>query len=351
MYLGILFVGKERKNTTIFLMTKINFVLIICIMLAVLPTYGQHEITLELRRPAIVGMSIPVKFKRFKNGKLKRIKDKSITVKTSFGSYENKKLVLPYNVDNLQNHQVKVSYSWSDRPSVWYDTLLNVGYSGKVVAFFGGHNGQDGDKGGSSFLVSLFGRNGADGGDGADGSNGKSGEDVDVFLDAYYDSLLNLNLLRARVVSKISSKKRTYLVNTTNGEILVSTKGGNGGHGGKGGNGGDGKNAKAPTKKKSAKSPGYGGNGGDGGNGANGADGGMINVFVKPSAKQYMHLIRFNNKAGRNGNDGECGLPGSGGNGGYGYGDGADGHEGDYGHSGIRGTKGPNPSIVWLDDE
>jgi len=331
------------------MMSKIHILLILLFTAAMMPSHAQNKIILELKRPATVGASIPVKFKRYKKDKLKKFNDKHLVVKLSAGRYENKRIILPHNVDNIQNHGIKVSFNLAKQPNIWYDTILYVDYSGDIFANFSGKDGHNGDNKDQKLGLFLIGRDGGSGNDGDDGGEGKDGEDIDVFLDVYYDSLLEIDLLRAKIVSKSSSLKGTYLVNTKTGKLSISANGGTGGDGGRGGGGGDGKRAKAPTEKKSAKSPGCGGDGGNGGNGGNGGKGGSIVVIVKDSAKPYMHLISMANEGGKNGQGGHCGAGGDGGSGGYGYSDEEDGKDGDNGRDGTGGNTGIESKIVSLD--
>lgn len=334
-------------------MNKISLIssFVVLIMIVTEPTWGQNnQIILELKKPIMMGASIPVKFKRYKKGKLKKIKEKYLNVKVSTGTYANRKINIPHNADHVKDHQINVLFNWKRQPNVWYDTTFFVDYSGDIFANFAGHNGRDGDDKGRKLGIFLIGRDGSTGNDGDHGGQGKDGEDIDVFLDVYYDTLLKVDLLKAKIISKTSSMKGTYLVNTKTGKLSISANGGRGGDGGDGGGGGDGKDAKAPTEKKSAKAPGCGGNGGDGGNGGHGGNGGRITVFVKPLAKAYMHLINLANYSGKKGRRGSCGSGGDGGSGGYDYQDGKSGEIGVSGRSGEGGVKGSKPEIIFLEE-
>lgn len=333
-------------------MSKIRIAVNLLLLASMIPIYAQNQIILELKKPATVGASIPIKFKRYKKGKLKRIRKKSLKVRISAGRYENKRIVLPFNVDNFQNHQIKVLYSWSVQPSIWYDTLINVGYSGKVIADYSGRSGRKGDKGGGRFRLGLFviGRNGYDGNEGEPGQSGKDGQDIEVTLDVYYDSLLQVKLLKAVVNSKNTLGKDTYLVNTNEGKLIIRANGGNGGNGGRGGSGGNGKNAKGKTEKKRSKAPGSGGDGGDGGSGGDGGNAGRITILVKPNAREFMHLVKAINLCGKKGYGGSCGSFGNGGVGGYGYSEGEDGSAGRNGDNGSEGRLSTEPEIIYLEN-
>jgi len=321
--------------------------------LALLLTYSntdaQDNIIIELKQPANAGASVPIKFKRYKKGKLKKIKAKTMTVQVSTGKYKDERIIFPNNSDNLTNHQLKVIYNWSNQPTVWYDTMINVGYSGNAIANYSGRHGNDGKKkrGGRTGVL-VIGRDGYDGKEGEDGENGINGENIEVELDVYYDSLLSIELLRAKVKSLSSLKAHTYLVDIKNGKLIIRSNGGDGGHGGKGGRGGDGKNAKAATEKKKAKAPGDGGKGGDGGNGGNGGNAGNITIYVKPSAEKYLNLVSTRNVAGRGGLGGDIGAPGDGGIGDYGFSDGEIGSQGIHGTSGFEGARAERAKIIYL---
>lgn len=209
-----------------------------------------------------------------------------------------------------------------------------------------GCNGADGANGSESV-------NGGDGGDGSCGEPGYPGEPgyyLEVFCDAYFDSVLHTDLLYVEVKNPELQLMRKYLVNPDGGSITIVSRGGDGGDGGRGGDGGNGgrggdgkkriieirdtSGVKTIITQENGCKGGNGGNGGHGGCGGYGGPGGRIDVFYTLTAQKYLNSISVISSGGSSGMSGSGGRGGSGGSGGYP--NGSSGSGGSFGSSGMN---------------
>ena len=171
---------------------------------------------------------------------------------------------------------------------------------------------------------------GLPGSNGFYGKDGYKGNDLDVYTDVYYDSILKAPLMKVRVDNISNMSTSYYLVNPNGGRINISASGGiggSGGSGGAGGRGGTGEDGRVyieyveerivtvdsskketveikriPVKKQE---PGYdgapGGPGGHGGHGGSGGDGGHIILHYTGAALPYLKNIQLDVSGGRGG--------------------------------------------------
>lgn len=233
----------------------------------------------------------------------------------------------------------------------------------------GGFWGSSGSSGGT-------GQHGQHGQDGDPGRYGENGSNLDVFVDAYYDSILSQPLVKVYIGNPDSKKASHYLINPNGGNIYISAQGGDGGSGGDGGNGGNGgKGAigetyqveikdiviskdtagreirkeviRHETRQRRGGDGGSGGDGGWGGPGGPGGNGGYIIVSYTQAAQPYLSLLSINTHGGRGGNGGDGGSAGSGGEGGTGNPNGRSGRNGRYGADGPDGYPGNNGPIEY----
>jgi hypothetical protein len=186
------------------------------------------------------------------------------------------------------------------------------------------------------------------------------GHELDVSVDAFYDSIINAKLLRIEVRDSTAQRTYHYLVNTQGGSIHIASKGADGARGDDGQSGlagrdgADGAISQMPVTSTDAngnsvttyvqvQDPGgageKGADGGDGGKGYDGSDGGNITLYYTAAAASYLKMITA---SGSPGSGGQGGSGGSGGNGGRGGNGAPPGSPGPKGQDGLSGSNGQN---------
>ncbi len=263
----------------------------------------------------------------------------------------------------INNHKIKVKAIYKNNQSLSDSIEVTLDYRANYHYFSSGSNGFSGFWGssGSSGSSSC---NGSNGQDGKNGDHGSNGPDLEVYADAYFDTIINEELLFVEVTQLGRVSKKSYFINVDGGSIRICSDGGDGGNGGDGGDGGSGGNGKDGEKHSKTihvndsttktiewqdpgKAGGHGGDGGYAGNGGDGGHGGYITIYYTQYAQQYLHLIQATSRGGDGGDGGDGGNGGSGGNGGNGSPDGPDGSDGRPGNDGFDGYDG-NPGKITL---
>jgi hypothetical protein len=238
-------------------------------------------------------------------------------------------------------------------------------YYSSGLSGLNGFSGFGGSSGSSGFISGPNGSNGANGQNGNDGNNGGNGQDLDVFTDVFYDSLLQTNLIFVEVKNLQTENTSKYIFNPVSNHISIYSFGGDGGDGGDGGNGGDGGSGADGSSSieiksgsnctpgmetnKCAGKGGDGGDGGDGGNGGDGGDGGSITVMYTKDMQPYLDLIKVESNGGSGGDGGDGGSDGDGGRGGSGYHSGSSGSDGSKGSDGSNGNNGNSGKIRYVE--
>ncbi|WP_372932127.1 hypothetical protein [Mariniphaga sediminis] len=313
---------------------------------------------------------------------------------TAFGgNFDKGRFYIDPDFLNIENHTASLvvqslrNYAVADTFNVKmdYKHAYRLNFSGT-----GGFLGFSGSNG-------ISGSTGSRGGDGQPGQNGGPGgdaPDVGVWIDLYFDSLLNCNLLYVFAENLFTGKESRYLVNPTGGSFYISSVGGNGGNGGDGGFGGNGgkgydgriwyeqkvieKVVKKPrirrvekkiTKKvvdaegkekevvetvweeetyyvdvierevisikhqEPGERGGDGGNGGNGGFAGQGGNGGNIFLYFTEDSRVHENIFTARTTGGTGGLNGNGGSGGSGGPGGDGEPNGPSGYNGSSGYA------------------
>ena len=257
---------------------------------------------------------------------------------------------------SFTNHIVSATIRLKNHPSLENQFLTTLDYrksyefTDRGKSGWNGANGSDGSDG-------DVGQDGNHGADGSSGSDGRNADDLELFATAYFDTIINEELLYVSITNLRYNKTKDYLINTQGGNITIISTGGTGGSGGNGGDGGDGGNGRTGERymirtrindstiieTEHQQPGGDGGNGGCGGNGSyggNGGAGGTITLFYTQYAKPYLHLINLYSTGGTGGCAGLAGLAGQGGNGGSGSPSGSSGSSGSSGNRGDSGYEG-----------
>lgn len=282
---------------------------------------------------------------------------KNVYLSVSGGFYNLGAINIEPDPFKIVNHTVEIVGLSPQNPEV-SDTLrflldYRTTYK-KSYTVSHGANGVNGMAGSNGSSVNCHGE---DGGHGQRGQNGYNGVELDMFVDVYYDTIINQELLYVEIKDLWSGDIDRFLINTDGGSLYVSNKGGNGGNGGNGGSGGAGINGKdgewfeeKTTNKDgdttinkyrgAGETGGDGGRGGDGGDGGFGGQGGYVTITFTKAADWYQHLITIYNSGGEGGHGGSYGHGGSGGKGGAGSPQGEDGRSGWNGRSGDNGYDG-----------
>ena len=259
----------------------------------------------------------------------------------------------------------KFNHDLNDVFEVDVDYRNNYKYYANGRGGLFGFSGSNGSNGG----VGSAGRNGQDG---QDGEFGSSGDGLDIYLDAYTDSILKKTMVKAFIGNVNTKKTKRFLIDPDGGSLYVSAIGGSGGDGGSGGNGGAGgagqdgefyteiikeiviqkdtagreiktEVQRTITRQRQGENGGNGGDGGFGGYGGHGGSGGYVIVYYTNTAQPFLKLLNINVSGGSGGNGGLGGNGGNGGNGGRGTPNGRNGRSGrnapsgSYGYSGDRG--------------
>lgn len=309
--------------------------------------------------------TMETKFFKRKN----RFKDFDIYV--DGGYFGNPRFNITHNIFDIIDHQVgmvavfKHDKSIRDTFEIGLDYIDNYSQSYYGMMGESGFDGYDGYDGSDASCYSCSGEPGQNGARGGDGYMGYSGPNVNVYVDAYFDEILNTSLLKIQVDDN-RHESQYYLVNPEGGYLNIYSHGGSGGSGGNGGNGGDGGDGgegeqrsmeveEHVTKTDTAGNEykvvekktiyvytaggcgGRGGYGGDGGNGGHGGHGGDISVYFSSKAQPFISQIIAHSVGGSAGFGGIGGNSGSGGSGGKGD---PNGNSGSSGYSGMRGSSG-----------
>lgn len=271
----------------------------------------------------------------------------------------------------IVNHKsgVMVQSKWNpqiyDILEVLLDYRAQYRYSGSGMWGMNGFWGSSGSSGG-------MGEHGRPGQDGEPGKPGDYGHDLDVYVDAYQDTILHTTLIKVNIFDVNTRKSKRFMINPDGGSLYVSARGGdggNGGDGGRGGNGGTGRVGatyteevkeiivvkdtsgraiqkeitKTVTRQRPGEEGGRGGEGGWGGPGGPGGNGGYVIVYFTPTSEPYLKYLDIDTRGGDGGRGGIGGAGGEGGAGGSGnpYGrkgrDGRNGVNAPYGYQGISG--------------
>lgn len=274
------------------------------------------------------------------------------------------RIVINNDIFSIVDHKVYVGVYLKNDRSVYDEFEVILDYRDHFYNSAAGFSGYDGFSG-SDGCNGGTGSAGCNGTDGSNGNDGERGPDMDVFVDVYYDQIVESNLLKVWVENLSSEQYYAYLVNTSGGSISIYSRGGDGGDGGAGGDGGDGGDGYdgecytiqkkvndstyvEETKCNPGGPGGNGGNGGDGGYGGHGGNGGNIRVFYTDKAKYYLDLIEVCSIPGSGGSGGWSGSGGSGGSGGDGDPDGSSGNSGSSGSSGFSGSSGYSGRVDYI---
>ncbi len=288
----------------------------------------------------------------------------------------------------IVDHSVGIWGHSLRNPDASFNYSFMLDYIHDYTLALSGTDGQWGFDGTDGFS-GTNGHNGSDGGPGSNGGPGCDGPDIGVWVDNYFDSTLNCNLLYVYAENYQTGKEYYYLINPRGGNLTVRSMGGDGGRGGNGGDGGNG--GRGPdgrvwyetiTKTRIVKKPftetvtktvkkrrttgtgeeeeyeetvteqitvykdvketyqervkhqerggdgGDGGNGGAGGLGGSGGWGGNIYLNFTDDARVFTDRITPLSIGGDGGINGNGGNGGAGGSGGSGDPDGRNGHYG-----------------------
>lgn len=252
---------------------------------------------------------------------------------------------------------------------------VDVDYRNNYKYYANGNGGLTGFTGSSGGTGST-GSTGGTGQNGEHGDYGDSGHDLDIYLDAYTDTILNKTMLKVFIGDVNTNKTKRFLIDPDGGNLYVSARGGSGGDGGNGGNGGIGGNGhdgefyteiikeivitkdtagreikteiqRTITHQREGGSGGNGGDGGYGGHGGHGGNGGYVIVYYTDTAQSYLKLLNINVAGGNGGNGGIGGVGGNGGNGGKGTPNGRNGRTGRSAPNGSYGYSGGNGRIEY----
>ena len=274
----------------------------------------------------------------------------------SGGTFRNGKIRIAQYPRNIRNHEVEVYIQpiTKSMETQVFTLIMDYrrSYKFREYGFFGSN--------GSSGFSGTSGRHGQHG---QDGQHGDPGPNIEVYIEAYNDSILQTMLLDVEVFSK--NKKEFYRINPDGGFLQIISEGGDGGNGGAGGDGGNGRDGHegAVYKRQIAttdstwtetqeKGPGENGqDGGDGGNGGWGGDGGpggIISIYYNALAQHYLNTIQAISIGGDAGNGASGGTGGRGGKGGDGNPNGSNGNAGYNGVPGRNGYSGNKGEVRFI---
>ena len=280
------------------------------------------------------------------------------------GQVSGNRLCISPDVDAFADHTVAM-HAYAKNFTIPESDMVSfmLDYKARYTVAKSAWDGSGGSHGFSGHDGSLGG-NGADGGWGTPGSDGAPGHDLEVAVDAHFDEILQATLVDVRVTDLFTGAHTRYRVNSEQGKVVVTSRGGDGGgggHGGSGGNGGNGADGSVEKVRKKVndstyveetiRHPGFpGGHGGNGGHGAPGGDGGNgggIYVHHTEAALPYLYVLEAHSLAGSGGWGGSGGAAGSGGRGGSGEPGGRSGGGGSSGHGGPSGSDGRRGRVAY----
>jgi hypothetical protein len=296
------------------------------------------------------------------------IKNLNLNYKILGGKFDNGKITITDDIDEIVNHSVyldlwdKTNLSISDSIQVILDYIKNYTFLERGNSGVNGFDGSNGSSGSSG--ISLY-KNGNSAENGKNGENGYLGADLDVYANTFFDSILFKPLIYIEINNLYYNRITKYLINPNGGSINIITTGGDGGRGGTGGNGGDGgrgadghetiKEWKDSTgthrivKVGPGENGGSGSSGGWGGDGGFGGDGGNITIRYNKETKPYLHLIIAKSYGGNGGRGGSGGRGGTGGSGGSGNPTGLSGYDGSSGENGENGKEGNSGFVEYIE--
>jgi hypothetical protein len=282
------------------------------------------------------------------------------------GKVRNNSFLIDPEFENIPNHTISLRTNTPQRIYASDSLGFVLDYRGNFRYYTEAPDGDDGRNGcdGSNGSDGSESHNGGDGGHGSCGESGGYGEDgyfLEVFCDAYFDTIVNSTLLYVEVKNPERAAMKKYLVNPDGGSVQIVSSGGDGGDGGRGGSGGsggrggDGKKYTREVKDTSGTkyivcqenggNGGKGGQGGNGGYGGHGGRGGVIDIFYTNSARPYLSCIKPLCPGGSSGSGGAGGSGGTGG--GSGSPGGSSGSAGSSGSSAFSGYSGDHGIINW----
>ena len=185
--------------------------------------------------------------------KLKRDKEAENFRITTYGGYwNNGAFTIDQEICNIIDHQVGFIVQPKNNLFVADTFWVQLDYNHDYNVRFTGRSGPNGLDGSDGWDGST-GNNGNDGQNGENGYWGENGPDIGVWVDAYFDSILNTPLLYVFTENFWTNEEYRYLVNPENGSFKITSeggRGGDGGDGGDGGNGGRGEDGKVYIEKK-----------------------------------------------------------------------------------------------------
>jgi hypothetical protein len=158
----------------------------------------------------------------------------------SGGEIKSNRFYIDPDFENIRNHTVYLKSFTTRAPYVTDSLGIVLDYRGEFqfhsdgFSGYSGNNGSDGQSG-SSGPESGQGGHGQNGDDGEPGQPGRDGDDLEVFCDAYFDSILHAELLYVEVTNLQNGTLKKYLINPDGGSVDIWSSGGTGGSGGKGG--------------------------------------------------------------------------------------------------------------------
>jgi hypothetical protein len=298
--------------------------------------------------------------------------EEEFNVKVRSGKFKKNEIIVEDDPALITGHKTGIWVQSRRYPAVSDVFEVVLDYNGKYSMSGNGMWGTSGFSGssGSSGGVGEHGRHGQDG---EPGYHGDYGHDLDVFVHAYQDTILNSPMVKVLVVDLTVNKEKRYLLNPNGASLYISAQGGDGGSGGSGGSGGNGGQGKTGefyteevkeiviskdtagreikkevvktiTKQRPGGDGGHGGEGGWGGPGGNGGHGGSVILSYTEGSEPYLKLITINASGGDGGRGGSGGSGGTGGSGGQGSSSGRkgkDGRSGAWGPYGYQGMNGP----------
>jgi hypothetical protein len=300
-------------------------------------------------------------------------------VLVSGGQYKDGSFLISEDPNQIENHQAGVIArplafpAFADTFKVFLDYVDNYEFNVYARNGMNGRPGMNGHAGTSANCSSCNGKDGQNGESGYNGEPGEYGHNLEVNIEAYFDTLLATTLCYVNIYDQYTQQQKAYLVNPKGGTLNITThggNGGNGGHGGDGGRGGNGADGKTYTKERIREevvtdstgrhtvkitehykvtepggNGGHGGYGGYGGHGGFGGNGGDIFVYYTETARPFLSCLHLRSSGSLGGASGFGGNGGPGGSGGSGN---PSGTNGESGPSGISGEPGHDGNVAFM---